>query len=84
TAGNALAQNYNWSFTTGTATNTVDGTGKAKKGCIITTITYGSSLNTCIKTLTEFKDRYLFKNSIGEFVTEIYYKVSPSITEFIY
>ncbi len=70
-AGNKLASNYVWSFTTES---------KPKKGpCIITNAIPSNSRTGIIKKMNDFKDRVLIKNSISAYFVEFYYKISPKL-----
>jgi hypothetical protein len=56
---------------------------KQKSGCFIATAVYGDSQVYQVKMLRCFRDRYLEKRILGKLFVDAYYKVSPSIVEFI-
>ncbi|MDQ5984396.1 MAG: Virginiamycin B lyase [Syntrophus sp. SKADARSKE-3] len=74
-AGNALAANYTWSFTT---TND-----NSSSGCFIATAAYGSYDDAQVKILRAFRDKYLLTNPWGEAMVRFYYKHSPPIADTI-
>jgi len=51
--------------------------------CFIATAAFGTPFTKEVKTLQEFKERYLLCNSLGKFFVSIYYKISPPIAQFI-
>ncbi|MBI5206184.1 MAG: M6 family metalloprotease domain-containing protein [Candidatus Firestonebacteria bacterium] len=64
--------------------NNYTGNKKTKKsGCYIKKITYGQYINSHIKSLNDFKDKYLLCNSHGKSFVKFYYKYSPFISNFI-
>jgi hypothetical protein len=56
---------------------------KQKSGCFIATAVYGDSEAYQVKMLRCFRDNQLEKRIIGKLFVDAYYKVSPSIAEFI-
>jgi hypothetical protein len=51
--------------------------------CFIATAAYGTPMAEEIGILREFRDEYLITNSVGQAFVDFYYRVSPSIAEFI-
>jgi len=56
---------------------------KQKPGCFIATAVYGNSEVYQVWVLKHFRDKHLEKNIFGKLFVNAYYKVSPSIAEFI-
>jgi PKD repeat protein len=52
-------------------------------GCFIATAAYGTPMAPEIQILREFRDDYLLTNPLGQAFVNLYYKVSPSIANFI-
>jgi hypothetical protein len=52
-------------------------------GCFIATAAYGSPTESHVKTLREFRDRFLLTNTLGQSFVTLYYKYSPSMANFI-
>jgi hypothetical protein len=52
-------------------------------GCFIATAAYGTPIAEEIEILREFRDKYLMTNPVGRALVEFYYRMSPSIAEFI-
>ncbi|MEK6714217.1 MAG: CFI-box-CTERM domain-containing protein, partial [Nitrospirota bacterium] len=57
--------------------------GSGGGGCFIATAAYGSYLDPHVKVLRYFKDNYLLTNPAGRAFIAIYYRVSPSIADYI-
>ena len=55
----------------------------ANKRCFIATAAYGSSLDSHVDTLRNFRDAYLETNPLGSAFVSLYYKVSPPMAAFI-
>jgi len=51
--------------------------------CFIATAAYGTPMAEEVQILREFRDEYLITNPLGQAFVDFYYKVSPSIAEFI-
>ena len=52
-------------------------------GCFIATAAYGTPMAEQIQILREFRDGYLLTNSVGQALVDRYYRISPSIAQFI-
>ncbi len=57
--------------------------GEKKKGCFIATTAYGSSSHPCVKSLRDFRDKYLIPHSLGRKIVNFYYRYSPAAANFI-
>ena len=51
--------------------------------CCPSTVVYGSTFASEVKTLRRFRNRYLLANPMGGGFVKTYYKISPTIAEFI-
>jgi YVTN family beta-propeller protein len=58
-------------------------TGDDTGGCFIATAVYGSPLEAHVKTLRDFRDRFLATNDTGRFLLRLYYKYSPPLAHYI-
>ena len=57
---------------------------KAKKApCFIATAAFGSPLHPYVRTLQDFRDKYLMSSRPGRKLVKLYYKYSPHIAELI-
>ncbi|KPL23578.1 MAG: hypothetical protein AMJ75_05815 [Phycisphaerae bacterium SM1_79] len=54
-----------------------------QEGCFIATAAYGTPAAADIEILREFRDEYLLTNAVGRALTDLYYKVSPPMAQFI-
>lgn len=52
-------------------------------GCFIATAAYGSLIESHVKILRKFRDRFLITNIIGRSFVNFYYKYSPPLADFI-
>lgn len=52
-------------------------------GCFIATAVYGSSFAPEVLFLSDFRDKCLLKNSVGKWIVNFYYKLSPPCADFI-
>ena len=59
------------------------GGGGGKGHCFIVTATFGTPMAEEVMVLSQFRDKYLLTNPIGKGFVSTYYKVSPSIADFI-
>ena len=51
--------------------------------CFIATAASGNSMAPHVKTLREFRDRFLLTNSVGKALVDFYYIYSPAVADFI-
>ncbi|MCJ7580438.1 MAG: hypothetical protein MUP98_07870 [Candidatus Aminicenantes bacterium] len=51
--------------------------------CFIATAAFGSPLHPYVRTLQDFRDKYLMSNRSGRRLVKLYYKYSPKIAELI-
>jgi YVTN family beta-propeller protein len=58
-------------------------TGDDTGGCFIATAVYGSPMEPHVKTLRDFRDRFLSTNDPGRFLLRLYYKYSPPLAHYI-
>ena len=57
--------------------------GSGGGGCFIATAAYGSSEDTNVMILRQFRDKELLTNRLGKRFVELYYRYSPSIANYI-
>ena len=57
--------------------------GAGSRCCCAATAAYGTPMAEEIEILREFRDGYLLTNPLGQALTDLYYRVSPPIAEFI-
>jgi hypothetical protein len=65
-----------------TATSSSGG-GGGGDGCFIATAAYGSSMDSHVGILREFRDSFLLNNSMGKAFVQLYYTYSPPMADFI-
>jgi len=58
-------------------------TGDDTGGCFIATAVYGSPMEPHVKTLRDFRDRFLVTNDTGRFLLRLYYKYSPPLAHYV-
>lgn len=51
--------------------------------CFIATAAYGSSMDSHVDVLREFRDSYLMTNPVGRGLVTVYYKLSPPVAQLI-
>jgi len=59
------------------------GGGGGGGSCFIATAAYGSKMNSHVKILRKFRDRFLFGNTAGKSLVRLYYTYSPPMADFI-
>lgn len=64
-------------------TATSPSTGGGGDSCFIATVAFGSSTESHVMTLRDFRDIYLLNNRLGQAWISIYYKYSPPLAEYI-
>jgi len=66
--------------TTGTSSESGGGGGG---GCFIATAAYGSPIDSRVKVLRDFRDRFMLTNIVGSAFVDFYYRHSPAVADFI-
>ncbi len=56
---------------------TDDSTNGKKSNCFIATAAFGSPMHPYVKTIRDFKNRYLMSSKLGSAIINLYYKYSP-------
>jgi hypothetical protein len=71
--------------TTDLAPNQRHGTTRrsGQMSCFITTAVSGTPMAEEIQVLRDFRDKYLIANPVGQALVDLYYRISPTIAEFI-
>jgi hypothetical protein len=59
------------------------GGGGGGGGCFIATAAYGSHMEPHVKTLRDFRDRFLLTNPVGKIFIDLYNTLSPPVADFI-
>jgi len=59
------------------------GGGGGGGGCFIATAAHGSSMESHVKVLRDFRDRFLLTNPVSKVFVDLYYAYSPPIADFI-
>lgn len=52
-------------------------------GCFIATAAYSTSIHPDLDTFRQFRDRKLLTNPMGKIAVSLYYKISPTLANFI-
>jgi hypothetical protein len=60
-----------------------DAGGGGGGGCFIATAAYGSPMESHVKTLREFRDRFMITNCVGKAFIDLYNTLSPPVADFI-
>jgi len=63
--------------------DTSSGDGGEEESCFIATAAFGSPMQTYVRILRKFRDRFLLANSFGKAFVQFYYKYSPPMADFI-
>jgi len=60
-----------------------NGGGSDGGGCFIATASYGSPMESHVKVLRDFRDRFMLTNCLGKAFVDFYYTYSPPVADFI-
>ena len=76
----SIAANFSAITTTGDGDDSSSG---KNGGCFIATAAYGSPLHFYVRTLQDFRDKYIISNKLGHVLVDLYYRYSPFFADLI-